>query len=260
MLHAQYKLIACDLDDTLAETKQPIEASIAFLIERLIEHYDICVITGGTFEQIERNVITRLPGGALKNLSRFHAMSTSGSTYHRYNASNRKWDTVYNHTLSSIERKNIIEIVEHTVRKAGLWELYPDGAIIQDRQSQITFSALGQQANPKLKRAWDPTRTKRQMLREKIANALPSYEVVINGNTSIDVLQKGIDKGFGLGKLMEYNGLLPRDVLFFGDSLQPGGNDYPVLELGIEAIEVSKWQQTEQYIIHLLDAPKRRSV
>lgn len=260
MLHAKYKLIACDLDDTLAETKQPIEASMAMLLEDLLEHNDFCVITGGTFEQIKRNVIDRLSDNASSNFSRLHAMSTSGSTYHRFDPTQQKWNVIYNHTLTSDERKRIIMIVEHTVREAGLWESNPHGEIIQDRQSQITFSALGQLASPEAKRAWDPLRKKRETLRENISKALPEYEVVINGNTSVDVLQQGVDKGFGIKNLMRYCGFSPHDVLFIGDSLQPGGNDYPVLELGIQTIEVSDWRQTEQHFKELLATTGGHSV
>lgn len=233
---------------------------MALLIERLMKHYDFCIITGGTFAQIEQNVITKLPDSASANFTRLHAMPTSGSTYLRYDTELQGWKTIYNHSLSSDERKNIMQIIEDTVKKEELWELHPEGAVIQDRTSQITFSALGQLAKPEAKRAWDPKQTKRKILREKIASALPDYEVVINGNTSIDVLQQGIDKGFGLRNLMRYGGLLPQDVLFIGDSLQPGGNDHPVLELGIQTIEVGEWRQTEKHLSKLLTIPNGLSV
>ena len=256
----KYRLIVCDLDDTLAETKQPIEETMAQLLWQLTDTYDFCVITGGTYQQIKRNVIERLPHGSSRNLHRFHAMSTSGSVYHRYDDQQEKWSIIYSHLLAVDERENIQEVVERTVRGAGLWEPNPVGERIQDRRSQITFSALGQQASPALKRAWDPTRTKRQALRQQIARALPDYEVVINGNTSIDILQQGVDKGFGVKQLMRRTGYAREEIIFFGDSLQPGGNDYPVLELGVDSVEVDGWQQTERYLRKLLAPPYEVSV
>lgn len=51
------KLIAFDLDDTLAVTKSEISDRMSELLSRLVEHYDVCVITGGRFEQIEKQII-----------------------------------------------------------------------------------------------------------------------------------------------------------------------------------------------------------
>ena len=54
------KLIAFDLDDTLAITKSPITDRMSELLEKLLVHYDVCVITGGSFEQIKKQVASRL--------------------------------------------------------------------------------------------------------------------------------------------------------------------------------------------------------
>jgi hypothetical protein len=34
------------------------------------------------------------------------------------------------------------------------------------------------------------------------------------------------------------------NILFIGDKLQEGGNDYPVKAMGIDCIEVSRWEDT----------------
>ena len=54
------KIIGFDLDDTLAITKSPISDRMAGILSRLLENYDVCVITGGTFQQIKKQVIDRL--------------------------------------------------------------------------------------------------------------------------------------------------------------------------------------------------------
>jgi hypothetical protein len=34
------------------------------------------------------------------------------------------------------------------------------------------------------------------------------------------------------------------DILFFGDKLDEGGNDYPVKSVGIDTIAVKSWEET----------------
>ena len=38
--------------------------------------------------------------------------------------------------------------------------------------------------------------------------------------------------------------LTEREILFFGDRLDPGGNDYPIKAMGIDCIEVHGWEDT----------------
>jgi len=54
------KVIAFDLDDTLAVTKSPITSQMGNLLERLLDRYDVCVISGGNYEQFKTQVVNRL--------------------------------------------------------------------------------------------------------------------------------------------------------------------------------------------------------
>lgn len=66
----------------------------------------------------------------------------------------------------------------------------------------------------------------------------------VGGGTSIDITKPGIDKAYGMEKLMAILGITKEEILFFGDRLAEGGNDYPVKAMGIDSPEVSKWQDT----------------
>ena len=66
------KIIGFDLDDTLAITKSPISDRMADILGRLLENYEMCVITGGTFHQIKKQVIDRLDVRP-ELLQKFHA-------------------------------------------------------------------------------------------------------------------------------------------------------------------------------------------
>ena len=64
------------------------------------------------------------------------------------------------------------------------------------------------------------------------------------GSTSIDVTRKGIDKAYGVGKLLEKLGCGIDNLLFIGDRLDEAGNDYPVYEMGVASVPVHGWPDT----------------
>src|SRR5690606_40217926 len=137
--------------------------------------------------------------------------------------------------------------------RLGLWEPDPWGEILEDRGSQITFSALGQQAPGEAKHAWDPSGHKRLALRDAVAARLPGLEVRAGGSTSIDITRSGIDKAFGMRELADHTGIALTDMLFYGDRLDEGGNDYPVLAIGVPSVAVEGWQDTADKLDGLLE-------
>src|SRR5690606_22871124 len=102
------------------------------------------------------------------------------------------------------------------------------------------------------KHAWDPDGAKRAALRDAVARRLPELEVRSGGSTSIDITRAGIDKAFGMQELADRSGIRFSDMLFYGDRLDEGGNDYPVLALGIPSIAVTGWQDTADKLDQLL--------
>ena len=248
------KLIAFDLDDTLAVTKSPISDRMSGLLTQLLDHFDVCVISGGKYEQFQKQVVSRLSANS-SQLRRMHLMPTCGTRYYRFNEDNKEWFKVYSEDLTEEQKKRIAVVLEKAARQLGYWEEKPFGEIIEDRGSQITFSALGQQAPPENKYAWDPDGKKKHAIRDLAAPELPDLEVRVGGTTSIDVTIVGVDKAYGMRKLMESLDIGKDDILFIGDKLEEGGNDYPVKAMGIDSLEVSEWQDTArvlQGILHVL--------
>ena len=161
---------------------------------------------------------------------------------------------IYSHDLELHERDVIAQALEAAAKRLEYWE--EDGAVfgarIEDRGSQITYSALGQRAPVSAKRAWDPSGDKRERLRAAVQALLPAFEVRAGGATSIDVTMKGIDKAYGVGALIRQLKLQPNQVLFVGDRLEPGGNDYPVRSLGVHVLPVAGPEQTLELIRQIL--------
>lgn len=249
------KVIAFDLDDTLAVTKSPISDRMSELLGQLLETHQVCVISGGWFPQFEKQVIDNLhvEHHLLQNL---HMMPTCGTRYYRYSDIEKAWKLIYQEDIPAEDRQRIVEALADAARETGYLEPKPYGELAQDRLSQITFSALGQDAPAELKYKWDPDTKKRQKMRALVVDGLTDYEVRIGGTTSIDVTKPGIDKSYGMEKLMNELEIGKDEILFVGDKLDEGGNDYPVKAMGIDTIAVDGWEDTALVIETILKVGK----
>jgi hydroxymethylpyrimidine pyrophosphatase-like HAD family hydrolase len=68
------------------------------------------------------------------------------------------------------------------------------------------------------------------------------------GSTSIDITRQGIDKAYGMRKLANLTGIPVERMLFVGDRLDEGGNDYPVKAMGVRTYAVGGWRETADFI------------
>jgi phosphomannomutase len=240
------RLIAFDLDDTLAPSKSPLDPRMAQLIAELLERVQVCVISGGQFGQFKMQVIDMLPELSVDALARLHLMPTCGTQYYRYEGD--EWAQVYAQNLTEDEKSRALAAVESTAKELGYWESETWGPILEDRGSQITFSALGQAAPVASKTQWDPSGEKKNALRTAVQALLPDLEVRSGGSTSVDITRQGIDKAYGMTKLAELTGVSFEETLFIGDRLDPEGNDYPVKALGVPTHAVEGWEDTAAYL------------
>jgi HAD superfamily hydrolase (TIGR01484 family) len=242
------KLVAFDLDGTLAPSKGFISLEMAYSLSMLLSSTQVCIITGGTKKQILSQVVKKLPKGAnLKNLS---IMPTSGASYLKPGLFG--WKPVYSLKLKRREIRRINRVVKASAILLGYWPTESYGKTIDNRGAQITFSGLGQKAPGYLKDSWDKNGDKKKKLKSKISGYLPEFEVRSGGSTSIDITKKGVDKGFAVLELIRLNSLNTEEVVFVGDRLDKDGNDFPVLQTGVRCIEVKTPWQTLGVISDLL--------
>jgi len=244
------RLVAFDLDDTLAPSKGAISPRMGELLIELAERVEVAIISGGQLQQFRSQVVDRLPVADAAVLDRFHLLPTCGTQYYRVAADGVR--TVYAHALTDDEKQRALAAVEEEARRLGLWESETWGDILEDRGSQITFSALGQKAPVAAKMAWDPTGEKKNALRDAVAVRIPDLEVRSGGSTSVDITRRGIDKAFGMRQLSEQTGIPLDDMLFVGDRLDEHGNDYPVLAMGVTCHAVTGWEDTISYLEQLI--------
>ena len=237
------QLVAFDLDGTLAPSKHVIDAEMAGLLARLTMTITVAVMSGGDWPQFEAQLIGRLPAEC--ELSQLFLLPTSGTKLYRYAGA---WRQIYTEALSIAERTTITEALEAVITLLDLDGPPKWGSRIEDRGTQVTFSALGQQAPPDAKLAWDPDRSKRERIQATLSPLLPGFAVRIGGSTSIDITRQGIDKGYGIVRLSQASGISLGDMMFIGDALYPGGNDHAVMKLGVDAIAVRDVEETKRII------------
>lgn len=237
------KIIVSDLDGTLASSKAPISDDMAEVICHVLNRYKIAVVSGGSYTQFQKQFLTHLncPPENLKNLYLF---PVNGSACYFFDENKKVWKQKYMEALSISEKKKIMTVLNDAIVESGVDVSNAYGSLIEDRESQITFSGRGQEAPIEVKLAWDPDKAKRQKIVDCMGNKLGEYEVRMNATTSIDITRKGINKAYAIEKIEEMFSITDDDIVFIGDALYKGGNDEPVKETGVDYIQESGPNQT----------------
>lgn len=244
------KVVAFDLDGTLAPSKSPLPDRMSIALDKLLSEYHVCVISGGKFEQFDKQLLANLRTDTVR-LEKLHLMPTCGTQYYRYDKSKTDWRKVYSEDFNDSEKVKIIDALKRAVDHFDMQEEKVYGETIEDRGSQISWSALGQdivdelgQEGVRQKEEWDPDNKKKLVMVEYLTPLLEEFEVRAGGTTTIDITKKGIDKAYGMRKIMEMLKIQKKDILFIGDKVIEGGNDYPVKQMGIDTMQISHWQET----------------
>ena len=229
------RVVAFDLDNTLARSKKPMKDDMAERFSLLTTLIPVAVVSGGKYALVTSQITDRLTAEA--NRFHLHLMPTSGTRYYRWDGG--AWEQVFARDLSSEDRAKAIASLERNAKAQGVWSGTPWGERIEDRGSQITFSALGQNAPVEAKEAWDPTNEKKNRLAQAVATDLPHLAVRSGGSTSVDISARGIDKSFAVQELARILGKDVHQIIFVGDRMDPDGNDYPAAVAGTRAVRVT---------------------
>ena len=234
------KLIVYDLDGTLAESKSSLDAEMAALLHDLLGIVKVAVISGGGWPQFEKQLLANLPHD--ERLGNLSLLPTNGTKFFRYAGA---WKEIYSEDLTAAEKEKIVGSLKKAFDESGFKVGKVWGEQIEDRGSQITFSALGQQAPLEEKNKWDLDFAKRKKIKGILDPLIPEFSVRLGGATSIDVTKLGIDKAYGVRKLRDILGITLKEMIYMGDALFVGGNDYPAEEAGVVSIPVRGPNETK---------------
>jgi phosphomannomutase len=237
------KLVVFDLDGTLAQSKSSIDAEMAGLLGKLLGTVKAALISGGDWPQFHKQVLSHL--GHDVNFSNLSILPTCGTKFYKYE---EDWHKVYSEDFTGEQKERIISSLKKAIDQSGLKAEKVWGEVIEDRGSQITYSALGQQAPLEEKKKWDPDFTKRKKMKAILDPLIPGFSVRLGGSTSVDVTKPGIDKAYGIKKLRDILGIAIEEMIFVGDALFPGGNDYPAEQAGVVSIRVKDPHETKRVI------------
>ncbi|AMK19191.1 MULTISPECIES: HAD-IIB family hydrolase [Sphingobium] len=246
------ELIAFDLDGTLAESKQPLEQEMGDALADLLTVAHVAVISGGDWPQFDKQVASRLPARA--DLARLWLMPTTGTKL--YTHRNGAWSPVYAELFDDAQKQKILTAFDESLEATGFVPQETWGDRIEDRGSQITFSALGQQAPVHAKEGWDPDFAKRRIIQADLRERLPGLSINMGGATSIDITREGVDKGYGLKKLRDASRIALDAMMFIGDAIFPGGNDYPAKQIGLDTVRVRDPQETLSVVAAIVACQK----
>ena len=252
------KLIVFDLDGTLTPTKAPIHEDMSRLLRRLLLAKKVAIIGGGRYEQFIKQYLRyfKCPKGLLGKIFLFPTTATS---FYRHK---NGWKKVYRLELSARERRQIKKAFREVLKEmryAPPKKVY--GKVIEDRRTQITFSALGQDVvarlgekkGVRLKEEWKRGHTDVKMkIARMMQKRLPGFAVQAAGFTSVDITQKGVDKAYGIRQIEKHLRMPIKDMLFVGDAIFPGGNDYAIVKTGVDYVKVSGPGETKKLIRFLL--------
>ncbi len=251
------ELIVFDMDGTLTPSKSIADREMVGFLLRLLEKKHVAVIGGGKYALFREQLLGPLPrrDARLKNLFLF---PTTANAFYRYE---NGWKNIYKFNLSRREKTKIRKAFKEVFREVGY--LPPEkvyGTTLEDRMTQMSFSPLGQdivkalgEKGIQLKEEW---KKENNRLRLKIAKLLqkklPHLEVRVGGITTIDITRKGGDKAYGIHQIKEYLHVPIARMLFIGDALYPGGNDYAAKRTGVQCIAVRDPEDTKKIIKKIL--------
>lgn len=118
------------------------------------------------------------------------------------------------------------------------------GLHIEERPGSANFSIVGRKAsyNERLEYVrWDTQTNERKKIAKKINTLFPDVTASVGGETGLDLYPKGNDKSQILKDFKDDT------IYFFGDKMDPDGNDYPLssqLSDPSKSFHVKDWKHT----------------
>jgi len=239
-----------DLDGTLTESKAALTPEMGAVLARLMTRMPVAVMSGGSYAQFQKQLLLNIPADAsFENLYLFPTSAAQCYTW-----KDARWQFLYNFPFTPEEKSRVLQALTESLHETSLDQPPPQlwGEQTEDRETQITWSALGQQAPIDEKQKWDPDRKKRAPLQEALLKRLPDFSVRVNAANSIDITRDGMTKAYGIRRFSKIIDQPISAMLYVGDALFPGGNDEIVKETGIETKQVAGPSETAEVIKKML--------
>lgn len=227
-----------DVDGTLTPSRQKMDPEFQDFFLELCRWHTVYLVTGSDIDKTREQV-----GDMILNTV---AVSFQCSGNSNWAAGIKLYD--YNWEPSD----DLISFLKEKLLESKFKP--KKGNHIDNRDGMINFSILGRNASLEdrfLYRQWDEHKRERETVASEIRERFPNIEAQVAGETGIDIYEVGRDKG----QVAEW---IHHPITFFGDKMQIGGNDYPLMKRletypNSRSIQVKDWKDTYNYLQAMTD-------
>ena len=234
------KLIAFDVDGTIAEHKQPLEQENRRVLENLSKRYKLLIV--GSRRVVNIDLQLKFPIDVLGNY---------GMEYGEYNYQTKKVDLIYSHSQPCNEEE-ITKKINSCREKYGFKDFKGENVRFHP-SGCITFPLIGTEVELSTKLQFDPDKKKRRSIYDQISNIFSEYNVFLGGTTSFDIVPKPFDKYYALDKYCSERGYSHDQVVFVGDDYGQGGNDHSVFVSDFNTLKIDHYTNLKEVTKILID-------
>jgi len=205
-----------DVDGTLTPSRSTIDPYFASYFEGFCEENPVYLVTGSDYPK----TIEQLGETICNKVKRIYNCSGNDVWEQGVNVRTNDW------TLPDLAREWLTQKLDNSEF------VLRTGNHIEDRPGCVNFSVVGRNATLG-ERMLYVNYDKLKKERTRIANefnyifGLESMQLhaAVGGDTGIDIYQMGSDKSQILKDFSSED-----RIIFFGDKMEPGGNDYPLMQ------------------------------
>ena len=232
-----YTIYVFDVDGTLTPSRDVIDSAFETYFVTWAIPRNVHLITGSdyakTLEQVGTDVMV--------SVSAVHNCAGNSIWSRGEERSRNEW-TISSDAKAWLNRK--LEESKFPVRT---------GTHIEERCGLVNFSTIGRgasRAEREIYVKFDKYFKEREQIAKEFNTQFPELEATVGGETGIDIYQKGRNKA----QILSYLGEV-EEIIFFGDAMQKGGNDWPLAEAirnrkkpKDKIYHVESWKQTYNII------------
>ena len=224
-----------DVDGTLTPSRMPIDEEFAVWFKSFARSHDVYLVTGSdrpkTLEQI---------GESIYNTCK-RVYNCNGNDVWEGNLNVRSNDWIL---PEDAHEWLSIQLTESDFKlRTGLH--------FEHRPGMVNFSVVGRNATKEQREeyvVYDTLTSERATIARQFNALFPKIRATVGGETGIDISPLYTDKA---QIIKDFD---PEDTkYFFGDRMDKDGNDYPLAQVVNHSRAVTSWQQTKEYLEHLLE-------
>ena len=239
------RIFMFDIDGTLTPPRLPMTEDMVEMFQGFCERNRVIIVTGSDMKK----VVEQVPENIRGLVEGIYTCSGNALTIGD--------EIIYENEFTPPE--GLIELLEDWLA----YSHYPikTGRHVEHRTGMLNYSTVGRNCTQEQRENYehcDLENGERKILRQKILHMWPSLDCVIGGQISVDIYPKGMDKAQSYHKVKGENP--GHAIIFCGDRLMPGGNDYPFFSAMGEnhtrcrpldvAVPVKGWEDTKRFLVN----------